>query len=251
MQRAEVASPRSFAHLLWWAYEIALAALALAVIWLLTLPEEGWVSTANWLIWAVFATDYLVRLAIAPDRRKFIRGHIPELIAALPLEPFRVLRIARLARLLRAGAVLWRLTRNIRQVLGTNGLSYVLVFTGAVIVLGSAGIWLVEPGMESFGNALWWSVVTATTVGYGDLSPTEPLGRVIAVCLMMVGIGTIGMITGSIATHFIAKKPIAIDPDVEHIRERLGQWAELPFQDRRQIASMLHALVESDPPASV
>lgn len=232
----------SWSRRFFWIYEAALALLALVVVWLLTLPEEGWVSAANWSIWGVFAIDYVVRFAVAPNRASFFKSHIPEFLAALPLEPFRVFRLIRLTRLLRAGAVLWRVTRNVRRVLNTNGLAYVLMATSAFIVVGAAAIHIVEPDLGSYGDALWWAVVTATTVGYGDLSPSEPLGRVIAFCLMMVGIGTIGMITGSIATYFIRRKNEVLDPDVEYVRERLSSWTDLSADQRQQLAQILQLI---------
>lgn len=60
---------------LWWLYEAAMAALALAVVWLFTVPDEGWARVANLGIWAVFVVDYGVRLAIAHDRRRFVRSN--------------------------------------------------------------------------------------------------------------------------------------------------------------------------------
>ncbi len=54
----------------------------------------------------------------------------------------------------------------------------------------------------SFPDALWWSIVTCTTVGYGDISPATSIGRVVAVILMIFGIGLIGMLTGAITTYF-------------------------------------------------
>jgi chorismate synthase len=54
----------------------------------------------------------------------------------------------------------------------------------------------------SFGDALWWSIVTCTTVGYGDYFPTSSIGRIFAVLLMLFGITLIGMLTGSITTYF-------------------------------------------------
>ncbi len=106
---------------LWWAYEATMAALALVVVWLLTVPDEGRARVANVAIWRVFVVDYGVRLAVADDRRRFVRSNIPDLIAILPLDFFRVARLARLARLtrlLRAGTVLWRITKDVRGVLG-------------------------------------------------------------------------------------------------------------------------------------
>lgn len=248
MQAAHPASPtgHSAREVLWWAYEITLAILAVVVVWLLTVPEDGWVRAANWGIWGVFATDYVVRLYLAPDRRAFVRSHIPELLAALPLEALRIFRLARLARLARAGVILWRVTTDVRRVLGTNGLGYVLTFSGIVIFAGGVGLWLVEPQMHALGDGLWWSIVTATTVGYGDISPAGPGGRLIAVFLMVVGIGTIGMITGSIATHFIGKKSESGNPDIDYIQGRLDEWAKLPSSERRQLVAMLGALATDE-----
>lgn len=57
--------------------------------------------------------------------------------------------------------------------------------------------------MSSFGNAVWWAIVTATTVGYGDVSPVSTEGRVIAVILMLTGIGIIGVFTATVASFFL------------------------------------------------
>jgi voltage-gated potassium channel len=103
----------------------------------------------------------------------------------------------------------------------------------------------VEPTIGSFPDAAWWSVVTTTTVGYGDLSPENPLARVVAVVLMLVGIGTIGMLTGSIATYFIGDAGTEkVDPDIDHIRERLAAWHELSTEERRRLAAMLGAVAD-------
>ena len=231
---------------LWWVYEAAMAALALAVVWLLTVPDEGWARAANLGIWAIFVVDYAVRLVIADDRRRFVRSNIPDLIAILPLDFLRVARLARLARLtklLRAGAVLWRLTSDVRGVLGTNGLGYVVLLTGAVIVGGGSLAWAVEEQLGTLGDGLWWALVTATTVGYGDISPVTAQGRAVAAVLMLVGIGTIGMITGSIATYFLShhrREPG--NAQVEWLREQLAGWDDLPAVERRRLAAMLAGL---------
>jgi voltage-gated potassium channel len=70
-------------------------------------------------------------------------------------------------------------------------------------LLGALCIMAFEDNMETFADALWWSLVTTTTVGYGDISPETTGGRILAGILMIVGIGFLGMVTGSIATYFV------------------------------------------------
>lgn len=93
---------------------------------------------------------------------------------------------------------------------------------------------------------MWWSLVTATTVGYGDISPASPMGRMIAALLMVVGIGTIGMVTGSIATYFIqGRDGQHADPDVEHVRIRLESWEELSIDERRRLVRLLDGCIDA------
>jgi voltage-gated potassium channel len=234
----------------WWVYEAAMASLALAVVWLLTVPDEGWARSANLAIWAVFLIDYAVRLMLAGNRRRFVRSNSPDLIAILPLDFLRVARLARLARLtrlLRAGSVLWRVTTDVRGVLGTNGLGYVLVVTAVVILAGGSAAAVAEDDLATFGDGLWWALVTATTVGYGDISPVTPQGRAVAAVLMLVGIGTIGMLTGSIATYFLQHRvELRANPQVEWVRSQLENWEALDHDERRRLAAMLNGLAELD-----
>jgi voltage-gated potassium channel len=223
-----------------------MAGLAIAVVWLLTMPDEGWVRTANLAIWAVFVVDYAARISVADDRRRFVRSNIPDLIAIMPLDFLRVARLARLARLtrlLRAGTVLWRVTTDVRGVLATNGLGYVLLATAALVFGGGLSAWAAEDQLDSFADGLWWSLVTATTVGYGDISPVTAQGRLVATALMLVGIGTLGMITGSIATYFLGHhRAQPANAQVEWLREQLAGWDTLEAAERRRLAAMLNGL---------
>lgn len=226
-----------------WVYEAAMVALAILVVILLPFENEGWVLVANLAVWAVFVADYVTRLTLSTDRKGFLKRNVIDLLAIMPADFFRALRVLRLARLLRvvrAATVVGRVLRDVRGVVGTNGLHWVLTVSVCAVTAGALVAWLVEPTIDSLPDAAWWSVVTATTVGYGDLSPENPLARVVAVVLMLVGIGTIGMLTGSIATYFIGDHEEQGDPEVAHIRDRLGQWQAMTGEERQRLAEMLH-----------
>lgn len=204
------------------AYTISITILALASIILAVLDIAGKIPISDppykqidTGILLVFVIDYAVRFYRADDRKKFFIENIPDLLAIIPFSSmfsaFRVFRVFRIAkasrllkftRLLRAGALTAKIRRRISGVLKTNGLVYLLYVNGA-LVLAASGIMMYTEGM-TFPDALWWSIVTCTTVGYGDISPSTALGRITAVILMMFGIGFIGMLTGSITTYFTA-----------------------------------------------
>lgn len=235
-----------------WLYEGTMMALAVGVVVLLAQPDRGWVRATNIAIWAIFVLDYAARLALAEDRRRFVRRNVPDLVAILPLDFFRAARIARLARLvrlLRAGRILWHATVDLRGVMRTNGLQWVLVVAAVTVVGGGIVGWTIDPGIQTLGDGVWWALVTSTTVGYGDLSPVHPVARAVAVVIMIVGVGSIGMLTGSIATYFATghgDSTPRVGAQVQFVRERLGQWDELSAHDRRELASMLAGLASDD-----
>jgi voltage-gated potassium channel len=110
---------------------------------------------------------------------------------------------------LRVGAVAVIGLRSARRAFGARKFHLVALFAAVTVVLGAAGVFVFERGenrtIQSFGDALWWAIVTATTVGYGDVSPVTIEGRLIAVTLMLVGIGVIGVFTATVASYFFAQ----------------------------------------------
>ncbi len=238
-----------------------MVALALVVVALIERPEEEqWVYDLNLAIWMVFVADYLIRLAMAPNKAQFVRGNLVDLIAIIPFELIlaneqfaatRFLRLARLARLvwlLRAGAVLWRMSRHTRGVLNTNGVGYVLVVAIGIVVMGGIGLWAIEPDIGTPMDGIWWGFVTTSTVGYGDIAPKTLGGRAIGVALMLLGIGCISMLSGSIATYFLGRrKERCSNQHVVYIDDCLDDWDSLTREQRRQIAAMLVAIAETDP----
>ncbi|MEM8929941.1 MAG: ion channel [Acidobacteriota bacterium] len=87
-----------------------------------------------------------------------------------------------------------------RENLHRLGAAVGIMCLGAAVVL-----WTIEP-QHAFGDWLWWSIVTVTTVGYGDLTPASPFGRMIGIALMFLGIGTLGLATAALASVFVEIK---------------------------------------------
>lgn len=160
----------------------------------------------DWVLaiaWFVFVVDYVARLALAPDRGRWFVRHIFDLaIVVLPaLRPLRLLRLLVVVSAL-------------QRAIGTAIRGRVAVYTvcSAILFLYAASLAIYEterdvPGasITSFGDALWWSVTTVTTVGYGDYSPVTASGRVIAACLMIGGISLIGVVTATIASWIVER----------------------------------------------
>lgn len=232
------------------AYELSLLAAAVASAWLL-LQRGDSANVAGWVIWAWFATDYVVRVFVANDRARYVRTHRLELVAALPLD---LVRPARLLRLLRPLAMLSRATKGLRDVLGLTGIRLIAAVGATVVCVGGALLPRLDPGVaQSFSDGLWWAVVTTTTVGYGDISPTTTGGRILAATLMIAGIGMLGALTGEVAERFLtmrnAERDTSGDPDVDHVRSRLLAWASLDAVERHRLAAMLHTLADHERPS--
>ncbi len=230
-------------------YETLMIVLAVIVVALLTQPDDGWIRAINLAIWAVFVIDYFARLALSGDRRTFVRRHVIDLVAIMPwdfLRAARALRLVRLLRLLRSAAILFRVSATIRGIASTNALGWVLIASTVVVLLGAGTVMIAEPGLDDFGDAVWWAIVTATTVGYGDIAPASLAGRAVAVVLMIVGIGTIGMITGSVATFFLSGRQTRTNPHIDHLRGLLDRWDELTGTEKRTAALILADLANTD-----
>lgn len=157
----------------------------------------------SWAAWGLFATDYAVRLLLSVDRKGFVRSNLLDLaVVVLPL--LRPLRILRLVTLLTV------LNRNAGSSFRGRVAVYMAGASTAVIFVASLAILQAERGrhgatIQTFGDALWWSVTTVTTVGYGDEYPVTVEGRLIAVALMLSGIALIGVITATFASWLIQR----------------------------------------------
>jgi voltage-gated potassium channel len=208
-----------------------LPVLIVPIVW----PLHGAVAASfdftGYLIWAAFVAEYLGRLALAPDRRQFVRSSLLDLIVILIpfLRPLRVLRTVRLLRLARLGWLgSWAVNavRGVARVLAHRGFHFVLLAVTVLVFVGAALEVAFEahaPGasIHSYGDGLWWAMVTITTVGYGDKAPVTAGGRGVAVVFMVTGVALFGLLTATISAYFAETGKDSLGERIDGLREQL------------------------------
>lgn len=160
------------------------------------------------MIISIFALDYFLGLYLSEDKKKYFKNNILELISIIPFGLlFQSARILLIFRLFRVLVFFKSALEHLRKILKANGLLYVIIFTIILILSTSYFAYFFEhkvnDGFGSYGDALWWAIVTAGTVGYGDISPITTEGRFVASFLIILGVGFIGLLSASMAAYFM------------------------------------------------
>jgi voltage-gated potassium channel len=235
-------------------FPMAVLGVAWAVcgIVVLTTHASGATSRAFvislFVIWVVVFLEAALRyIAVSDRRRYFASRQIEPVLVVLPF--FQIWRILGVER----ATVLWgEGVERFLAILGHRGLFRVLLAAVGLLFLGAWLVLLFEKNaagsnIHSYHDALWWAVVTVTTVGYGDRFPISEGGRAVAVILMLVGIGLIGVLTATVASFFVAEHTDANKDLLKASHEDLG--ARLDEIDSR-LARMEAVLVGSSGPAA-
>ncbi|GMU66333.1 MAG: hypothetical protein AMXMBFR36_26070 [Acidobacteriota bacterium] len=199
--------------------------LVLAFVWLallvveLTWGESLLFESVGTIIWIIFILDFAMELVLAPDKVAYLKSNWLTALALLvpALRLFRVFRVFRLLRLARVGRsfrllrVVSSLNRGMRALgasLSRRGFGYVIALTMLVTFTGAAGMYAFENGspggMESYGEALWWTAMVLTTMG-SQYWPETVEGRVLCVFLALYGFAVFGFVTATLATFFIGR----------------------------------------------
>lgn len=204
-------------------YEIFIGALSLLSIVNLVLifvyaDEQSMqlmLTVMNALFSLIFLADFLYRLCTAPSAFAYFFRHFgwADLLASLPFPHLKVLRIFRVVRVIRLMIELGM--RKIAQILildrAGSALMTLLLLGVLVLQFGSLAILGVEgnvPGanITSASDALWYTIVTISTVGYGDRYPVTSDGRIIGTLIIIIGVGIFGTFTGYLANAFLGPR---------------------------------------------
>lgn len=180
------------------------------------------------LTWAAFIVDYVVRLYLTDNKKRWFWRHFHEfLLVVLPM--FRPLQILRIVPMLFVLQRFSRQNRSVTVAIYTAASTILLIFVASLSIYGVEST-QPESQITTFGDALWWSIVTVTTVGYGDIVPVSIVGRFLAVCLMLGGIAIAGVVTATIASWLIKQvegEQQQEDPVQEELRMLRQEIAEL------------------------
>lgn len=212
-------------------FQLPMLVAALLVIPVIAIEQselgDPWRTTAsvlNWAIWIAFAIELVVMLSVVPNRRDWVMNHPIEVIVVLLTPPFlpaslQAARVLRLLRLLR----LVRVAQLARTVFSLDGLRWASLLAMMTALGGGAAFAYAEGAELSTWDGVWWAMTTMTTVGYGDIYPHTQLGRLIAIAVMLVGIGFVAILTAALAERFVSREvqqeTASVSADVEHAED--------------------------------
>ena len=208
---------------------LALASILLVLIALIELggeveePWRGRLAVLGWALWGLFFVEFVVKFALAPAKRTYLRRHWLDVLVVLV--PF--LRFLRLLRVLRATRALplFRLlvfggrgSEAVLVLLKRRRLGQLALVSALVVLIGAAIGFILEAGspgsqMENFGDALWWSAALVTTVA-SEINPVTTGGRIVGFLLMLYAVGIFSYFIASIAS-ILVKLDAQRAPEVE------------------------------------
>ena len=157
----------------------------------------------GWTIYAIFVIELIARiiasrhtLSSVDGLLQFVRQYWLSVLAAI-LPAFRILRFLRVIIVLRAFQPF--VARRTHRLAFLTGVTVPLLLLTAAVTVLDAERDAIGANITSFGDALWWSLASVTTVGYGDRYPVTDEGRLVATFLMIIGIGLFGSLTALLA----------------------------------------------------
>ncbi|RYD20135.1 MAG: ion transporter [Verrucomicrobiaceae bacterium] len=217
-----------------------LIALFVQSMFPLTPEMDGMIDRLDSIICLIFLGDFFYRFHRAPSKLAFMRWGWIDLISSIPMidvfrggrlvRVFRVLRILRAFRSVKflSQYLFGKHTRNTFASVAAG--SCLLTMVSSMIILNLEKD---EPNanIKTPSDALWWSVVTVTTVGYGDRYPVTDGGRVVAAVLMTAGVGLFGTFTGFVASMFV-------EPDIRREEDDISSLAREIRLLRDQVSAM-------------
>jgi len=210
---------KMFDVLLLWAISISVLIVMLDTVQALPVHYHSLFRILEWVFTILFTVEYILRLYCVTNRKRYMFSFygIVDLISILPsylalfltgtsyLTVVRLLRILRIFRVLKLFRYLSEANVLARSLSNSRRKIFVFFFTVLIVTsIFGASMYVIEgpkSGFDSIPEGIYWAIVTITTVGYGDLVPQSPVGRIIAALVMLIGYSVIAVPTGIITAE--------------------------------------------------
>ncbi len=229
-------------------YDIAWEALmgVLVIVWLVAnaQPPGPVTDFLTVSITIVFAVEFAGRFLASFDRLAYFKGHVIDLVTLIPaLRGFRLLRLLGLLRHIRATRGLANQIGVLQYLAGDLTIRSLFIIWFSVIAVAAFLFFLAEraanPSVSTIFDAGWWALVTATTVGYGDIVPYTSAGRTVGLVVMLAGIGTFSALAGLIGSSLQRRRAqIASGMNPDEIRDEEKQGTSDPTSRLRRLETL-------------
>ena len=205
-------------------------------------PRE-WADTTNRLILVFFVIETVLLATLVRDTKYYLRTNWMNLLIiamGLPLlwHQQDYAGALRALRILLLFGILVEMSSTTRAMLRRNHIGLTLFVVAIIVVMAGTSIAAIDPAIETPWDGIWWAWVTVTTVGYGDIVPESPQGKIFGGLLMILGLGLFSLITASFSAFLIAREEEElIEQEKEVVSEEANAIAKL-----EQIESRLESL---------
>lgn len=185
---------------------------------------HSFLNISEWIVTILFSIEYILRIICIKKPKKYIFSFfgIIDFLSTIPkylslflvgsqyLTAFRALRLLRVFRILKLVRFVGESNNLVKALRASRTKIFVFVFFVLIIsVLLGTLMYIIEGpehGFNSIPHSVYWTIVTLTTVGYGDISPETPLGQLIATLIMIIGYGIIAVPTGIVSAEYASSR---------------------------------------------
>ncbi|WP_417597116.1 potassium channel family protein [Oceanospirillum sp.] len=198
----------------WLEWPMLFLALWMLITWYLSLTEEinpRLHHISDIIIWLFFLAETTLLTLLADRKLRYLRTNwmnLVILVLGLPIlwgdsSMISVLRMLRIVLIL---SLLMPMGSTVHAILARNNLGTTLLVSAVFVGLSGTLISIIDPAIDTPWNGIWWALVTITTVGYGDIVPISPAGKLVGAFLILLGIGLFSLLTASFSVYFLSRE---------------------------------------------
>ena len=196
------------------------------------------------VIWLFFLTETLLLARLVDNTRRYLMTNWMNLVIivmGIPVlwgeEAFvSVLRILRVILIL---TLLLPLGSTVRDILSRNHLGTTLLISALFVGVSGTFISIIDPAIDTPWDGIWWAIVTITTVGYGDIVPASPAGKIFGAILILSGIGLFSLLTASFSVFFLSREEEEVVDKETELLQRIDGLEERMSALELNISRML------------